>query len=198
MIEIPDTDQVRTYSKDEQARLTHNLENITKSVHEGAYSERRLSTSLVQELHRMLFLGVRDHAGRHRARGYGSEHLVFGPMRSAHRNDVPLELEQALTDSAMKCDKVELMGAGSERSSEAYRLAAKTHAQFIKIHPFEDGNGRVGRLLMNIVLVRLGYSPVAIEAPRNEYNGVLNVFHQTSNLQPLVDLLIRLATSDGR
>lgn len=41
------------------------------------------------------------------------------------------------------------------------RLAA-LHARFEQVHPFLDGNGRVGRLLMNLILVRLGYPPAVI------------------------------------
>lgn len=47
-----------------------------------------MDVRLIEELHRSLFEGVRDHAGRVRRRGYGSERLTFGPQRSVHRDEV--------------------------------------------------------------------------------------------------------------
>jgi Fic family protein len=39
---------------------------------------------------------------------------------------------------------------------------ARLHNEFERVHPFIDGNGRAGRLALNLVLVRLGYPPVVI------------------------------------
>jgi len=41
-------------------------------------------------------------------------------------------------------------------------LLAEAHNHFERVHPFLDGNGRAGRLALNLVLVRLGYPPVVI------------------------------------
>ncbi|MDR9443131.1 MAG: Fic family protein [Schleiferiaceae bacterium] len=43
-------------------------------------------------------------------------------------------------------------------------LAALFHYKFVRIHPFDDGNGRISRLLMNYVLLRNGYPPVVIKS----------------------------------
>jgi hypothetical protein len=46
MIEIPEEDALRSYTKDEEQRLTSNLAALTVSVHEGRYSAERLSVQL--------------------------------------------------------------------------------------------------------------------------------------------------------
>lgn len=197
MIEIPEDDPLRTYTPAEEQRLTSNLAEAAKAVHGGAYSGHRLTVQLLQELHASLFGGVRSHAGKYRDRGVGAEHLEFGPNRSAHRNDVATLFKALLSDAWRECDAVGEL-SGTDRTLRTYEVAARVHARFIKIHPFEDGNGRVGRLLMNIILVRLGAQPVAIEVPRAEYYEVLNTVHKTGELRPLTDMLIRLAAAATR
>ncbi len=47
---------------------------------------------------------------------------------------------------------------------------ARSHARFEQIHPFLDGNGRAGRLVLNLILVRLGYPPAIIyKRDRSDY-----------------------------
>ena len=56
-------------------------------------------------------------------------------------------------------------------------LATMFHGKFEKIHPFEDGNGRVGRFLINIILVNNGYTPLIIRKTlRKSYMSALSAF----------------------
>jgi hypothetical protein len=48
------------------------------------------------------------------------------------------------------------------RQAEFPESVAELHCRFEQIHPFLDGNGRTGRLVLNLILVRLGYPPVII------------------------------------
>ena len=56
------------------------------------------------------------------------------------------------------------------RCPEFPERLAELHCRFERIHPFIDGNGRTGRLLLNLVLVRLGYPPVIVyKRQRSDY-----------------------------
>ncbi len=48
------------------------------------------------------------------------------------------------------------------RQADTPEILAARHAEFERIHPFLDGNGRTGRLVLNLVLVRLGYPPAIV------------------------------------
>jgi Fic family protein len=68
---------------------------------------------------------------------------------------------------------------------------ADLHARFERIHPFLDGNGRTGRLALNLVLVRLGFPPAIIfKRDRNRY---LDALDRTDNHDPgaLAELIAR-------
>lgn len=52
---------------------------------------------------------------------------------------------------------------------EVFEREAKFHIDFIRIHPFEDGNGRTGRLILNYNLLRQGIAPVIITTDLEEY-----------------------------
>ncbi len=56
--------------------------------------------------------------------------------------------------------------------------AAQFHLAFEAIHPFIDGNGRTGRLIMNFELIRHGFLPVDIKyTDRQKYYEAFDVYH---------------------
>ena len=75
-------------------------------------------------------------------------------------------------------------------------LLAKIHNQFERIHPFLDGNGRTGRLLVNLLLVRLGYPPAIIyKRDRDRYLQAMRRA-DTGDYGPLGELLARSITDN--
>ena len=56
-------------------------------------------------------------------------------------------------------------------------LASEFHAKFEKIHPFEDGNGRLGRIIINLILLETGYPPLIIrKLSRQKYFSALDAY----------------------
>jgi hypothetical protein len=93
--------------------------------------------------------------------------------------EVPSLLSDWLAD-------VSALGRGSEPEE-----LARAHAQFERIHPFLDGNGRAGRLVLNLLLVRLGYPPAIIyKGTRPRYLDALGRADQ-GDPGPLGELLAR-------
>lgn len=56
-----------------------------------------------------------------------------------------------------------LYNVGKTNYNSAYEKAAYFHIQFERIHPFSDGNGRTGRILINFLLLKDNKAPVIIE-----------------------------------
>lgn len=68
--------------------------------------------------------------------------------------------------------------------------AAWTHAEFVRIHPFVDGNGRTSRMIMNYQLMANNYLPISIQASdRHEYYRTLEEYAINKNLNPFIDFV---------
>lgn len=71
--------------------------------------------------------------------------------------------------------------------------AAWTHAEFVRIHPFIDGNGRTSRLLMNYQLMSAGFLPVSIaKENRLDYYNALEAYAVQGELEQFADLVAEL------
>ncbi|MCM1283820.1 MAG: Fic family protein [Muribaculaceae bacterium] len=72
-------------------------------------------------------------------------------------------------------------------------LAAWTHAEFVRIHPFQDGNGRTSRLIMNYQLMSEGFPAISVaKEDRLEYFKALDVYAAAGSLQPFADMVAGL------
>ena len=133
--------------------------------HEG--DGRLITMTEVRRVHSLVLSGVWEvapHPNATDAERPGSfrEHeiAVFpGGMRPPSWVEVPAAMSEWVATSARIAKAGDVM--------EALAIA---HAEFERIHPFLDGNGRTGRLIINLMLVRMGYPPLIIyKRQRSKY-----------------------------
>ena len=69
-------------------------------------------------------------------------------------------------------------------------IAAAFHYRFVRIHPFDDGNGRMARLLMNMILMKHGYTVAIVPRERrNQYIDELERLDRTEELPQFIDFI---------
>lgn len=118
-------------------------------IEELAAQNTAISEREIKDLHSLIMRGVdRDEAGRYRTldvRAAGTEH-VYPPH---------YQLQDLMTGF------VEWLNSVAANQLHPVEYATEAHYRFVSIHPFRDGNGRAGRLLMNLILLKHGY-PIAV------------------------------------
>ncbi len=71
--------------------------------------------------------------------------------------------------------------------------AARVHADFVKIHPFTDGNGRTARLLMNLELVKAGFPAAVLPVERRlAYYEALDAAHVRGDDEPFMRMMAEI------
>lgn len=80
-----------------------------------------------------------------------------------------------------------------ENELNPIELAAWTHAEFVRIHPYIDGNGRTSRLIMNYQLLIHGYLPISVaKENRLDYYNALEQYAVKGDLSPFADFVAEL------
>lgn len=109
---------------------------------------KSLNKELILFLHQMLISNINEGiAGRFRQK---NEYVRVG----SHIAPAPKHIE-SMIDAA-------LLEYSSNHTSHFLEKIAKFHLEFEHIHPFVDGNGRIGRVLINYQLMQLGFPPIII------------------------------------
>ena len=155
---------------------------VAKAVEYIKNAKEGLSIELMRKLHKICFEGSKSFAGQIR-----NVEVVI-------RNSKGEILHQGVHVSQLQLALKEMIGWHNKNKNKfkPLVLAAIMHNQFEYIHPFQDGNGRVGRLLLNFILIRNKYAPINITLEdRAEYYTTLQEYQKNQNLKPTVEFLVK-------
>ncbi|AEI45648.1 Fic family protein [Paenibacillus mucilaginosus] len=136
-----------------------------------------LSEWQIKSIHRLILKGIQDeHAGAYRKQNV----LISGATHiPPDMTQVPVQMEQFIK-----------WYEGEGNQLHPVERAARVHSDFVKIHPFIDGNGRTARLLLNFELMKNGYPPIVIEKESSaEYYSALDEAHTTGDLSKFTALV---------
>lgn len=89
----------------------------------------------------------------------------------------------------------DLLNVNTQRKKVMHPIERITrlYLEFQGIHPFEDGNGRTGRVLMNLELMQNGYPPILLKASDQKvYDAALNDFFQNHDASKMIHLVSRM------
>lgn len=135
-----------------------------------------LTLGLVQDFHALLTDRLQHDRGRFKT---VQNAIIGAEFKTASPEETPFLMAQWVDNTAYRLDM-----AKSER--EIVEVLADTHIQLERIHPFSDGNGRAGRLiLMYLAMKYLGAPVIVSKNDRAEYMELL----ANQNVQGLADLL---------
>lgn len=142
-----------------------------------------LSISLVKEMHFLLTVGTYDE------RRYVENNERSGEFKKHDYITGRYEVGSAAEN--VESDLQELLQEVQEyKGNDFLKAAAYLHAVFESIHPFADGNGRVGRTLLNYYLLIKGHPPLIIyDRDKTLYYECLEKFDAEEKLEPLVNFL---------
>lgn len=146
--------------------------------------KEHLSINLIKNLHKIIFKNSKNFAGKFRKKG--EEVGVINNFGIVVHEGAP----QAKINHLLK-ELVEWYNHNKNKYPGLI-LTAVVHNQFENIHPFVDGNGRIGRILLNNTLIKHNLPPINIDFKnRIEYYDSLQAYEKNHDLKPTIELLMK-------
>jgi len=144
--------------------------------------QQELSLEVILLLHKMLLSNIRDDvAGRFRAK---NEYVRVGSHIAPDPKKVVDLMQKMLADYN-----------GSSQENIIKRIA-KLHLTFENIHPFVDGNGRIGRVINNYLLIREGFVPINIKfIDRLSYYEAFEEFDKKNKTEIMEEIVGKALTN---
>jgi len=132
-----------------------------------------LSESIIKQIHYLVLADKKDARGVYRK-------IPVRIMGALHEPVQPYLIEPMME---------QLLKAFLESDEHIVTKLARFHIEFEAIHPFIDGNGRTGRLLVNLELMKAGYPPIDIKfTDRLAYYNAFDEYHVKNELSAMENL----------
>lgn len=160
---------------------TKNLARVVSYIDKRA-KEQELTIDVILSLHKMLISNIRDDiAGRFRE---DNEYVRVG----SHIAPAPKEITERLE---------KLLGDYNASSHEnIIKRIARLHLAFEYTHPFIDGNGRIGRVINNYLLIREGFVPINIKfIDRKKYYEAFTEFEKSESIIIMEEIVGKALTN---
>jgi Fic family protein len=159
--------------------VTQNHKDAINLVKKIAFEKTyHMSVNDVKKIHRIVMRGVMPSAGQYRKHDVKVSGAGFTPPPFFDVPEYMKNLIKMINDNPDELRPIE--------------LAAQAHYDFAWIHPFEDGNGRIGRLLMNLLLIRSGYPFAVVKSvDRKQYLRTLREMDISGNFEPFLVYIAR-------
>ena len=181
--EIFDKDGVTSYTGDLRTLFEiKNSKEANEFLLECFGNKTPITEELIKEFQRLLTQNT-----------YDSRRWVLGERPGEYKkhdfitgkNEIGAAPEEVHEELSEVLKEISEINEGEELIAAAY-----FHAKFENIHPFADGNGRTGRLLMNYFLLLHDHPPVIIfEEERKAYYSALEAWDERQELAPLISFL---------
>jgi Fic family protein len=145
-----------------------------------------LTKEFILELHRLVVFNTLRQDLTSQIGKYRTVQVFVGSSIPPKATDVPNKMAHLLK-----------WYSTNKRKLHPIVLASHFHTEFEKIHPFVDGNGRVGRLLINFILHKNKYPMINIPKKRRlKYYQVLEKAQYKGELKPFISFLISILKKD--
>jgi Fic family protein len=169
------------YISDREIFEAKNLARVVEYIDKKAH-EQDLTLEGILFMHKMLLSNIRDDiAGRFRE---GNENVRVGTHIGASPTDIVNMMEHMM-----------IVYKSNIHESIIERIA-RLHLTFEHIHPFGDGNGRIGRVIINYLLIREGYVPINIKfIDRAKYYNAFKQFDQSGKTEIMQEIVGRALTN---
>jgi len=175
----------------------------TAMVLEGlTVDQRPLKDHLDAVGHRDAFLYVQDIATKelelseYVIKNIHSLVLMNRPNDRGVYRSIPVRIVGAYTEPVQpyligeKMNELIINNEERKKSMHIIERIARFHLEFEGIHPFIDGNGRTGRLVLNLELIRNGYPPINVKfTDRKRYYDAFDAFYRENNPGEMISLI---------